>query len=72
MVNITDKEFSKLTEYIKSNYGINLSEKKKALVVGRLQNILYLKNFSSFSDYFNYVISDKTGEAVITLVNKLT
>jgi len=72
MVNITDKEFSKLTEYIKSNYGINLSEKKKALVVGRLQNILYLKNFSNFSEYYNYVISDKTGEAVITLVNKLT
>lgn len=72
MVSITDKEFNKLTEYIKNNYGINLSEKKKALVVGRLQNILYTKNFSSFSEYIDYVMSDKTGEAIVTLVNKLT
>ncbi|MFZ5988847.1 MAG: CheR family methyltransferase [Bacillota bacterium] len=72
MITITDKEFDKLTEYVKSNYGINLSEKKKALVVGRLQNILHQKNFSSFSEYYNYVVGDSTGEAVTNLINKIT
>lgn len=72
MTVISDKEFNKLAQYVKSNYGINLSEKKKILVVGRLQNILLQKNFNTFEEYFNYVISDKTGEAVTTLVNKLT
>ncbi|MDQ2086629.1 protein-glutamate O-methyltransferase CheR [Herbivorax sp. ANBcel31] len=72
MINISDKEFSYLSTYIKSNYGINLSEKKKTLVVGRLQNILLQNNFSSFSQYYEYVISDKTGEAITNLINKIT
>lgn len=72
MLNITDKEFNKFAEYVKSNYGINLTEKKKTLVVGRLQNILQQKNFGSFSDYYDYVVSDTTGEALTTLINKIT
>ncbi|NLL04490.1 MAG: protein-glutamate O-methyltransferase CheR [Clostridiaceae bacterium] len=72
MLTITDKEFHKLSAYIKTNYGINLSEKKKALVVGRLQNILIEKAFSSFSQYIDYVMQDKSGEAVKTLVSKIT
>ncbi len=72
MLTITDREFTRLTEYIKVNYGINLSEKKKALVVGRLQNILIEKNFQSFSEYIDYVMKEKTGEAVRMLVSKIT
>lgn len=72
MIIISDKEFNKLTEYVKSNYGINLTEKKKTLVVGRLQNILQQKNFNNFSEYYEYIVSDSTGEAVTTLVNKIT
>ncbi|WP_010252719.1 CheR family methyltransferase [Acetivibrio cellulolyticus] len=72
MLTITDKEFIQLSEYIKANYGINLSDKKKALVVGRLQNILMEKSFESFSQYIEYVMKDKTGEAVKTLISKIT
>jgi len=72
MLFITDKEFYKLANFIKANYGINLSEKKKALVVGRLQNLLIEKNFNSFSQYIDYVMEDKTGEAVRTLISKIT
>ena len=72
MLTITDKEFYKLSDYIKTNYGINLSEKKKALVVGRLQNILIEKAFGSFSQYIDYVMEDKSGEAVRTLISKIT
>ncbi|GAE87692.1 CheR family methyltransferase [Acetivibrio straminisolvens] len=72
MLNITKKEFDKLAAYVKSNYGINLTEKKKTLVVGRLHNILQQMNFKSFSDYYDYVISDTTGEALTTLINKIT
>jgi chemotaxis protein methyltransferase CheR len=72
MLTITDTEFYRLADFIKFNYGINLSEKKKALVVGRLQNLLVEKGFSSFSQYINYVMDDKTGEAVRTLISKIT
>lgn len=72
MVTITHKEFSQLAEYIKSNYGIHLKQEKQALVTGRLHNVLMEKNFKTFSEYFDYVVSDKTGEAATTLINKIT
>ena len=71
MTNITEKEFSLLVDYVKQNYGINLTE-KKMLVVGRLQNILINKNMKSFSEYFDYISSDQTGDSVVELINKLT
>ncbi len=72
MFSITDKEFSQLAAYIKSNYGIDLKEEKRAMVEGRLNNLLIQSKISSFSEYFKHVLSDKTGNAVIALVNKLT
>ncbi len=71
MVPITEDEFLRLVDFIKQNYGINLRE-KKALVTGRLQNILIDKNYQSFSQYLNYVFSDSSGEAISTLVERLT
>lgn len=72
MVTITDKEFTQLAKYIKDNYGINLKEEKKMLVIGRLHTVLAEKNFENFSQYYKYLISDKTGNAVNILVNKIT
>lgn len=72
MLNITEKEFKKLAEYMKKYYGINFKPEKKSLVIGRLQNIISQGNFDSFSSYFDYIQADKTGEAVKTLINKLT
>jgi chemotaxis protein methyltransferase CheR len=71
MLDINEREFARLTGYIKDNYGINLS-KKKILVEGRLSNIIYEKGFESFGDYLDYVFADKTGEEVKTLINRLT
>lgn len=72
MIQITEKEFKQLAEYIQLNYGIHLKQEKQALVMGRLHHVLVSKNFTSFKDYYNYVVSDRTGEAVMTLVDKIT
>ncbi|RDU23681.1 protein-glutamate O-methyltransferase CheR [Anaerosacchariphilus polymeriproducens] len=72
MIPITNKEYSLLTKYIHNHYGIRLKAEKQTLVIGRLQNVLVQKGFQDFSEYYNYVISDKTGEAAITLINKIT
>lgn len=72
MINISDREFEDLSTYIKNNYGINLSEKKKTLVVGRLQNILVENHFESFSQYYDYIISETSGVAITGLINKIT
>ncbi|HOJ12508.1 MAG TPA: protein-glutamate O-methyltransferase CheR [Clostridiales bacterium] len=70
-MNIKDKEFRILTEYIYKNYGINLFQKKN-LVEGRLSNIIIEKGFNNFTDYIDFVLSDKTGMEATVLVNKLT
>jgi len=68
---ITEKEFKQLIEYVKANYGVNLAH-KKTLIVGRLQNYIVQNNFKSFSDYYEFVVSDKTGKAAAILINKVT
>ncbi|PJJ27408.1 CheR family methyltransferase [Lacrimispora celerecrescens] len=71
MVSITEKEFKQFAQYVKTNYGINLSEEKQTLVSGRLNSVLLSKNFKSLTEYLNYVESDKTGQAVVTLIDKI-
>jgi chemotaxis protein methyltransferase CheR len=72
MISITQKEFKQLSDFIKSNYGIHLKEEKMALVTGRLHNVIEQGGFLNFGEYYDYVINDKSGEAVNTLINKIT
>jgi len=72
MVSVTEKEFKQFAEYIKTNYGIHLKAEKQSLVAGRLNNVILGKNFKNLSEYMDYVVSDKTGQAVITLLDKIT
>lgn len=71
MLTIKESEFSELTEYIKRNYGINLT-KKKNLIEGRLSNIIIEKGFNSFGKYMEHIFSDRTGKEATILINKLT
>ncbi len=72
VASISEKEFKQLAWFVKKNFGINLGLEKKNLVVGRLSNLLAQHQFQSFSDYYNHLISDPTGNAVITFLNKIT
>jgi chemotaxis protein methyltransferase CheR len=72
MVRISQKEFYELTRYIKDNFGIHLKEEKKTLVLGRLQNELKKKGFNNFTDYLDYVRTDKTGGASVILIDKIS
>ncbi|PKM95368.1 MAG: chemotaxis protein CheR [Firmicutes bacterium HGW-Firmicutes-1] len=72
MMNITEKEFKQLAEYIKENYGIHLKAEKQTLVQGRLNNVVAQMGFNTFTEYYKYVVSDKSGDAVVTLVDKIT
>ncbi len=72
MVAITDQEFKQLAGYIKSNFGIYLKDEKQALLTGRLWNVLQQNNFNNFSDYYQFVVSDKTGAAAVSLIDRIT
>lgn len=72
MITITENEFKQLADYIKSNYGIYLKKEKETLVIGRLHSVLEGLGFDTFTEYFKYITSDKSGQAVMTLVDKIT
>jgi chemotaxis protein methyltransferase CheR len=71
MIAITTKEFEQIVKYVKGYCGLNLTEKRH-LVEGRLQNVLVQLDFASFTEYFKYVTTDQTGQAVVDLINKVT
>lgn len=70
--NISNREFKLIQEYIKNNYGIHLGEEKKSLIYSRLRSILVEKGFENFTEYYEYLISDKTGQAAIVFIDKMT
>jgi chemotaxis protein methyltransferase CheR len=72
MVTITEQEFFLLAEFIEANYGIHLKKEKRTLVTGRLQQVLQQGGFTSFTEYYEYLIKDKSGNAMATLVDKIT
>jgi chemotaxis protein methyltransferase CheR len=69
---LTDNEFQYIRDYIKQNFGIHLSDQKKSLIYSRLRSTLLEKGFENFSAYFDYLVKDKTGEAAIQFINKVT
>lgn len=71
MLELTDKEFNTLKDYILSNFGIDLS-KKRVLIQGRLTSTLHQKGFTNYTDFIDYVMKDRTGTEVNLLLNKLT
>ena len=72
MKDLTTAEFNKFRDYIKANFGISLSDEKKTLVYSRLRTTIADLEMESFSEYFDYLVSDKSGEALIRFVDKIT
>jgi len=71
-VHLSDEEFTLISSLVYEKFGIKLSEKKRALIIGRLQKELFLGGFKSFKEYYNYVIKDQTGRALQTLADKIS
>jgi len=71
-IKISDKELSELSNFIYKNFGIQISEAKKSILANRLQKVLRNNQFNDFKSYFKYLVSDKTGEAVTALINRVS
>ena len=72
MNDITEQEFQSIRDYIQEHYGIHLGNEKKSLVYSRLRMTLQEKGFTSFTQYYDYLVNDKTGEAVSRFIDKMT
>ncbi len=68
---MTDVEFRRISMFLKSKYGIDMTNKKE-IVDARLSNMLRKNGFDNYTVYMNAVESDITGNLERELVNLLT
>lgn len=69
---ITDKEQELFSKLIYDKAGIVLTKKKKGLISGRLQKVLREKSLTSFKQYYDLILNDKTGKEMMFFINKLS
>ncbi len=72
MIELTEKEYKLIRDYVYSNFGINLTEQKKSLIFGRLNSVLKKGGFKTFESYLEHVKNDSTGEAQALLIDKIS
>jgi chemotaxis protein methyltransferase CheR len=71
-IDLSDREFQLFRALIFEKSGINLNDGKKELVRTRLGSKLRKGGYGSFRDYYNYVVEDRTGEELITLLDAIS
>ena len=69
---ISHQEFRQFADYIRANYGIHFKSEKKALIEGRLNQVFSTLNIKSLSEYMEYVQADKSGQAAVQMLNRIT
>ena len=72
MMNMTDREFRQLRELVYERLGINLTGKKRSMLIGRLQKLLRTSGFKNFQDYYEYLVNDSGMKAMTELINRVT
>lgn len=72
MMKITDAEFRAIRDLVYQRFGITLSDQKKNLVVGRLQKILRERHYTTFQQYYDILVADKTDKLISELANQIT
>lgn len=68
---ISDADFLRLSSFIQSTYGIDLT-KKRQLITGRLSASIRQRGYSSFSEFVDHLLTHKDNEEVTLVLNKLT
>ncbi|MBN2299172.1 MAG: protein-glutamate O-methyltransferase [Deltaproteobacteria bacterium] len=70
---LTDKEFKLFQELIYRETGINMSDKKKKLVVARLSKRLRALDLVNFTQYYEYLNdSENSDKEIVNLINRVT
>lgn len=69
---LTHKEFEQFRQLAYNTFGLDLKQGKEQLVSSRLGKLIARMNFRSFDEYYDHVVADKTGEALLAMVDALT
>jgi chemotaxis protein methyltransferase CheR len=71
-VKLRDEEFDLISQLVYRTFGIHLTDKKKALVQGRLNSLVRSLGFPTFEAYYNSVLRDPTGGSLLALVDRIS
>jgi chemotaxis protein methyltransferase CheR len=69
---LSNDDFSLISEFIETHYGIQLPYTKKKMVEARLQKRLRASQFESFHEYFDHVFSQEGGDEYTRMVDLIT
>ena len=69
---ITQREFEKISKLVYESFGIVLNESKKSLVINRLNKLFNKLQIHSFPDYYQNLINDKSGRELQLLANSIS
>lgn len=71
LVELSSSELARISNFMKSRYGVDLSE-KSVLVSGRLVNKITALGYTSYNEFMDRVEADPNGEDTHLLINTLT
>jgi len=69
---ISDNEFNRFKKFVYSHFGINLTDEKRTLVVGRMQKYLRQNKFIDFTQYLDWIEKNPSPDALSELVNRIS
>ena len=69
---LTDELFDKICKYIYEKARINLGKNKMELVRARFGKVIRQRRMSGFKEYFNWMQTDNTGEALREVMNAIS
>jgi len=69
---LTAREFDSIATLAREEFGLELGKGKEQLVAARLGKLMRKLAFTKFRDYYQYVSADRSGEALVELIDALT
>jgi chemotaxis protein methyltransferase CheR len=65
-------ELQRIQKLALSTFGLDLRSGKEELIMARIGKVMRKQNLASFSDYYEYVVADRTGTALAEMIDALT
>jgi chemotaxis protein methyltransferase CheR len=72
LMTLNEKEYQLISKLVYSKFGINLTEKKKTLIRGRLNSLIQSLGLNSFEEYYHHIVDDNSGDGLLDLVDKIS
>lgn len=69
---LSDREYKKFSDLIYEKSGINLHQGKRELLKARLSKVLRQFQFGSVGEYYDYLMNDTSGDALIPLLDVIS